>query len=70
MKAKRKPRSKRVASDDGLGVTTTATRPSKLVTVFRYVSTPTDSSEPGFYTEQITVKELAVEQIKAQPFYT
>ena len=49
--------------------TVTFTGADRLVKVYRFTTTPTDSSEPLFRVDLLTAKEAAIEEIMAQPFY-
>ena len=49
--------------------TVTFTDADRLVKVYRFTTTPTDSNEPMFRVELLTAKEAAIEEIMAQPFY-
>ena len=54
---------------DMLGATFTASKHTDKVTVIRFTTTPTGSSEPLWYAVEMTVKEWACEQIRQQPFF-
>ena len=49
--------------------TTISANQGRMKTIFIYVTTPTGSMEPSFYTEEVPIKEWAIEQIQRQPFF-
>ena len=49
--------------------TTSTHRIPGIVYVIHRTTTPTDSTDELFWAEEMTRKELAIEMIKAQPFF-